>query len=35
MGHASVSTTDAIYAHSYPNDYNDQITRFEELVAEA
>lgn len=35
MGHASVSTTDGIYAHLYPNDYNEQIARFEAFVAEA
>lgn len=35
MGHASVSTTDGIYGHLYPTDYNEQITRFEAFVAEA
>lgn len=29
MGHASVSTTDGIYAHLYPSGYNEQIARFE------
>lgn len=35
MGHASVSTTDGIYAHLYPSDYSDDIARFEAFVAEA
>ncbi|AMM20407.1 hypothetical protein AX769_09910 [Frondihabitans sp. PAMC 28766] len=35
MGHASVSTTDGIYAHLDPSDYNEQIARFEAYVAEA
>lgn len=35
MGHASVSTTDTIYGHLYPTDYDDQIERFEAFVAEA
>jgi integrase len=35
MGHASVSTTDGIYGHLYPTDYNEQITKFEAFVAEA
>lgn len=34
MGHANVSTTDGIYAHLYPSDYNKQIARFEAFVAE-
>lgn len=34
MGHASVATTDGIYAHLYPSDYNEQIARFEAFVAE-
>lgn len=34
MGHASVSTTDGIYAHLYPSDYSDDIARFEAFVAE-
>ena len=33
MGHASVSTTDTIYGHLYPTDYDDQIARFEAFVA--
>ena len=33
MGHASVSTTDAIYGNLYPTDYDDQIARFEAFVA--
>jgi integrase len=35
MGHASVSTTDGMYAHLYPRDYSDDIARFETFVAEA
>lgn len=35
MGHANVATTDAIYAHLYPSDYNAQIALFEKFVAEA
>ncbi|WP_426626316.1 tyrosine-type recombinase/integrase [Leifsonia sp. McL0607] len=35
MGHANVSTTDGIYAHLYPSDYNEQIARFDAFVAEA
>lgn len=35
MGHASVSTTDGIYAHLYPSDYNEQIARFETFVSQA
>ena len=35
MEHASVSTTDGIYGHLYPTDYNEQITKFEAFVAEA
>lgn len=34
MGHASIATTDGIYAHLYPSDYNEQIARFEAYVAE-
>ena len=34
MGHASVSTTDGIYGHMYPVDYDTQIARFEAFVAE-
>jgi integrase len=34
MGHASVATTDGIYAHLCPSDYNEQIARFEAVVAE-
>ncbi|WIE76779.1 hypothetical protein [Curtobacterium sp. MCSS17_007] len=34
MGHSSVSTTDTIYGHLYPTDYDEQITRFEAYVAE-
>lgn len=33
MGHASVSMNDTIYGHLYPTDYDDQIARFEALVA--
>jgi len=32
MGHASASTTDTIYGHLYPTDYDDQIARFEAFV---
>jgi len=35
MGHASVATTDGIYAHLYPSDYNEQIAKFEAFVAKA
>ena len=35
MGHASVTTTDGIYAHLYPSDYNEQIARFEAFVVSA
>jgi integrase len=35
MGHASVSTTDGVYGHLYPTDYNEQIARFEAFVSEA
>lgn len=35
MGHANVATTDSIYAHLYPSDYGDQITKFEAFVAGA
>lgn len=35
MGHVSVSTTDTIYGHLYPADYDDQIARFESFVAHA
>ena len=34
MGHASVATTDGIYAHLYPSDYNEQIARFEAYITE-
>lgn len=34
MGHASVSTTDGIYAHLYPSDYSEDIARFEAFVAQ-
>lgn len=34
MGHANVSTTDGIYAHLYPMDYNSQIARFESFVSD-
>jgi integrase len=34
MGHASVSTTDTIYGHLCPTDYDDQIARIEAFVAE-
>ena len=34
MGHASVSTTDGIYAHLYPSDYTKDIARFEAFVAD-
>ncbi|MGY4857101.1 tyrosine-type recombinase/integrase [Cryobacterium sp. AP23] len=34
MGHASVATTDGVYARLYPSDYNEQIARFEAFVAE-
>jgi integrase len=33
MGHASVTTTDSVYAHLCPSDYNEQIARFEAFVA--
>lgn len=33
IGHASVATTDSIYAHLYPSDYNEQIAKFESFVA--
>jgi integrase len=33
MGHASVSTTDGIYGHMYPVDYDTQIARFEAYTA--
>ena len=35
MGHAPVSTTDGIYGHMYPVDYDAQIARFEAYLAEA
>ena len=34
MGHASIGITDGIYAHMYPSDYNEQITKFEAYLAE-
>lgn len=33
MGHANVSTTDAIYAHLYPSDYAADIERFEAFMS--
>jgi integrase len=35
MGHANVSTTDGIYGHLYPSDYNDEIDKFERFVGGA
>jgi hypothetical protein len=35
LGHARVTTTDAIYAHIYPTDHESHIDRFEAAVAEA
>lgn len=35
MGHASVTTTDTIYGHLYPVDYDEQIARFERYVSGA
>ena len=33
IGHASVSTTDGIYGHMYPVDYDTQIARFEAFTS--
>lgn len=33
MGHANVSTTDGIYGHLYPSDYNAEIDKFERFVS--
>jgi len=35
LGHGSLSTTDSIYAHLYPSDYESHADRFEAFVAEA
>lgn len=35
LGHASLATTDSIYAHLYPSDYASHVDRFEAFVAEA
>ena len=35
LGHANVSTTDAIYAHRYPSDYSAHMKRFETFVGGA
>jgi integrase len=32
LGHASVTTTDSIYAHLYPSDYTAHVTRFDDFV---
>lgn len=34
LGHANLSTTDAIYAHLYPSDYAAHVERFEAFVTE-
>lgn len=34
MGHASLATTDGVYGHMYPSDYNAHIAQFEAFVAE-
>jgi integrase len=34
LGHASLATTDSIYAHMYPSDYASHVDRFEAFVAE-
>ncbi|WP_344004929.1 tyrosine-type recombinase/integrase [Microbacterium paludicola] len=33
MGHGSVAVTDGIYGHLYPVDYDQQVDRFEQFVA--
>jgi integrase len=35
LGHASITTTDSIYAHLYPSDYTEHVARFDAFVAEA
>lgn len=32
MGHASITTTDGVYGHLYPTDYDEQRDRFERYV---
>ncbi|QEO15619.1 site-specific integrase [Agromyces intestinalis] len=34
LGHANVSTTDAVYAHLYPSDYAVEVERFEAFVSD-
>lgn len=33
LGHANVTTTDAIYAHMYPSDHESNMDRFAKVVA--
>jgi hypothetical protein len=35
LGHASLATTDSIYAHMYPSDYASHVDRFEVFIQEA
>lgn len=35
LGHASLATTDWIYAYLYPSDYASHVERFEAFVTEA
>lgn len=35
MRHASLATTDGIYTHLYPSDYNTRIAQFEAFVTGA
>ncbi|MDH6237892.1 tyrosine-type recombinase/integrase [Cryobacterium sp. CG_9.6] len=35
LGHASVTTTDSIYAHLYPSDYTEHVARFDAFVDSA
>jgi integrase len=32
LGHASITTTDAIYTHIYPSDYAHHVTKFDEFL---
>lgn len=35
LGHASITTADAIYTHLFPNDYTDHVARFHRVTSMA